>query len=186
MAAQGFDTIIEHKAYARIGLLGNPSDVYFGRTISLSIGNFCATVRLEPSADLVIRPHPTHDLVSFSSIHHLVRFLFIISCLTSATLMYKDCRFGDLLDRYVPVYQHMIRRYIPVFRSGRKRGRKGRGDGGRRKKEEEEVVEDKEEEAVDKERKRRRGTLKHTWDVGAYLGSRRNVVAMVLAAVKQS
>ncbi|THU72987.1 hypothetical protein C4D60_Mb04t18030 [Musa balbisiana] len=72
MAAQGFVSSIEHKAYARIGLLGNPSDVYYGRTISLSIGNFYANVRLEPSADLVIRPHLTHDLVSFSSIHHLV------------------------------------------------------------------------------------------------------------------
>ncbi|KAG6506179.1 hypothetical protein ZIOFF_031497 [Zingiber officinale] len=49
----------------------NPSDVYFGRTISLSIKNFSATVRLEPSRDLVIRPHPFHDLVSFSSTQHL-------------------------------------------------------------------------------------------------------------------
>nr|XP_010922449.1 glucuronokinase 1 isoform X1 [Elaeis guineensis] len=62
---------IERRAYARIGLLGNPSDVYFGRTISFSLGNFWATVRLEPSEHLVIRPHPTHDLVSFTSIHHL-------------------------------------------------------------------------------------------------------------------
>ncbi|CAM8986616.1 unnamed protein product [Rhodiola kirilowii] len=28
--------VIEHEVYARINLLGNPSDVYFGRTISLS------------------------------------------------------------------------------------------------------------------------------------------------------
>ncbi|KAI0501968.1 hypothetical protein KFK09_016913 [Dendrobium nobile] len=63
---------IEHRAYARVGLLGNPSDVYFGRTISFSIGNFSASVRLEPSENLVIRPHPKHDLVSFDSLRHLV------------------------------------------------------------------------------------------------------------------
>ncbi|XP_074556095.1 glucuronokinase 1-like [Curcuma longa] len=69
------EEVIERRAYARIGLLGNPSDVYFGRTISLSIANFSATVRLEPSQNLVIRPHPFHDLVSFSSIQHLVNRL---------------------------------------------------------------------------------------------------------------
>ncbi|KAK9052393.1 hypothetical protein SSX86_029022 [Deinandra increscens subsp. villosa] len=67
--------IIEHKAFARIGLLGNPSDVYYGRTISLNIENFWASVRLEPSSDLLIRPHPTHDLVKFASLDHLVNRL---------------------------------------------------------------------------------------------------------------
>lgn len=65
--------IIERKAYARIGLLGNPSDVYYGRTISLSIENFWACVRLEPSKDLLILPHPTHDLVQFTSLSHMAR-----------------------------------------------------------------------------------------------------------------
>ncbi|KAM7509866.1 hypothetical protein LguiB_008741 [Lonicera macranthoides] len=66
---------IEHKAYARIGLLGNPSDVYYGKTISLSLANFWASVKLQPSADLVIVPHPTHDLVQFKSLTHLVNRL---------------------------------------------------------------------------------------------------------------
>lgn len=64
---------IEHKVYARVGLLGNPSDVYFGRTISFSLANFWASVLLHPSHDLLIRPHPTHDLVQFTSLDHLVR-----------------------------------------------------------------------------------------------------------------
>lgn len=67
--------VTEHKAYARIGLLGNPSDVYYGRTISLNIENFWASVRLEPSSDLCIVPHPTHDLVKFTSLSHLVNRL---------------------------------------------------------------------------------------------------------------
>ncbi|KAG9453733.1 hypothetical protein H6P81_006637 [Aristolochia fimbriata] len=72
MESDASSGIIEYKAYARIGLLGNPSDVYFGRTISLSIGNFWASVRLEPSLELVIQPHPTHDLVRFDGFQHLV------------------------------------------------------------------------------------------------------------------
>ncbi|KAJ7970755.1 Glucuronokinase 1 [Quillaja saponaria] len=67
--------VIEHKAYARIGLLGNPSDVYFGKTISLSLGNFWASVKLQPSHVLVIKPHPTHDFVQFKSLDHLVNRL---------------------------------------------------------------------------------------------------------------
>ncbi|XP_054821185.1 glucuronokinase 1 [Prosopis cineraria] len=66
---------IEHKAYARVGLLGNPSDVYFGNTISFSLANFWASAKLLPSDDLVIIPHPTHDLVHFRSIDHLVNRL---------------------------------------------------------------------------------------------------------------
>ncbi|XWS44109.1 hypothetical protein CRYUN_Cryun15aG0016500 [Craigia yunnanensis] len=67
--------VIQHKAFARVGLLGNPSDVYFGKTISFSLGNFWASVKLEPSRHLVIKPHPTHDLVQFNSLDHLVNRL---------------------------------------------------------------------------------------------------------------
>ncbi|KAJ4762041.1 Glucuronokinase G [Rhynchospora pubera] len=66
---------VEHKAYARVGFLGNPSDVYLGRTMSFSVANFWASVQLRPSDQLLIQPNPTHDLVSFHSIHHLVHRL---------------------------------------------------------------------------------------------------------------
>ncbi|KAI6700756.1 hypothetical protein NL676_015080 [Syzygium grande] len=66
---------IEHKVHARVGLLGNPSDVYYGRAISLSLANFWASVRLCPSDELVITPHPVHDLVRFNSLDHLVNRL---------------------------------------------------------------------------------------------------------------
>ncbi|KAL9246572.1 hypothetical protein vseg_020090 [Gypsophila vaccaria] len=62
---------IEHKAYARIGLLGNPSDVYYGNTIAISISNFWANAKLEPSNHLIIKPHPFNDLVEFNSLDHL-------------------------------------------------------------------------------------------------------------------
>lgn len=70
---------IQHKAYARVGLLGNPSDVYFGRTISFTLANFWASVRLQPSDELVISPHPTHDLVHFHSLDHLVLLSLTLS-----------------------------------------------------------------------------------------------------------
>lgn len=63
---------IEHRSFARIGFLGNPSDVYLGRTISFTIGNFWASVKLEPSEHMIIKPHPFHDLVQFTSFDHLV------------------------------------------------------------------------------------------------------------------
>lgn len=68
-------TVIEHKAYARIGLLGNPSDVYYGNTISICITNFWASVKLEPSHHLLVKPHHFHDLVQFDSLNHMVNRL---------------------------------------------------------------------------------------------------------------
>ncbi|KAI8804875.1 hypothetical protein BJ742DRAFT_429967 [Cladochytrium replicatum] len=39
------------RAYARIGLVGNPSDGYFGKTISVQISDFWAEAMLIPNAD---------------------------------------------------------------------------------------------------------------------------------------
>ncbi|MEZ5353787.1 MAG: GHMP kinase [Bryobacteraceae bacterium] len=47
--------MIETVAYARAGLLGNPSDGYYGKTISLLVKNFRARVLLYPSARLEIK-----------------------------------------------------------------------------------------------------------------------------------
>lgn len=47
--------MIETYAYARAGLLGNPSDGYYGKTISLLVRNFRARVLLFPSARLELR-----------------------------------------------------------------------------------------------------------------------------------
>ncbi len=48
--------MIETVAYARAGLLGNPSDGYFGKTIAFTLKNFRARVLLYPSARLEIKP----------------------------------------------------------------------------------------------------------------------------------
>ena len=47
--------MIETYAYARAGFVGNPSDGYFGRTISFIVRNFRARVLLYPSARLEIK-----------------------------------------------------------------------------------------------------------------------------------
>ncbi len=61
---------IETRAYARAGLLGNPSDGYCGRTISISVRNFAARITLQESAELVIEPHPA-DCNVFRNLEHL-------------------------------------------------------------------------------------------------------------------
>ena len=40
---------------SRIGLMGNPSDGFYGKTISLSIANFWAEVTIMESARLVYK-----------------------------------------------------------------------------------------------------------------------------------
>jgi glucuronokinase len=63
--------IIESRAYARAGLLGNPSDGYFGKTISIIIRNFGAIVSIYESPDLVIAEQAI-DSNRFRNIYHLV------------------------------------------------------------------------------------------------------------------
>lgn len=62
---------IERTAFARVGLLGNPSDGYFGRTISFVLRNFAARVTLEESPTLRIEPDAP-DIDTFQSVEHLV------------------------------------------------------------------------------------------------------------------
>jgi glucuronokinase len=65
-----FTLIIETRAYARAGLLGNPSDGFFGKTISISVRNFGASISLYESPELHIEPEPM-DGSTFRSIYHL-------------------------------------------------------------------------------------------------------------------
>jgi glucuronokinase len=62
--------MIETYAYARAGLLGNPSDGYFGKTIAILVRNFRARVLLYPSALLQIKPSKA-DTPIFDSLDEL-------------------------------------------------------------------------------------------------------------------
>jgi len=58
--------------YARAGLLGNPSDGYYGKTISFAMSNFRARVLLYPSGRLEIKPSKA-DLPIFENLDDLYR-----------------------------------------------------------------------------------------------------------------
>jgi len=64
--------LIRKHAYSRAGLIGNPSDGYHGKTISVIVRNFSAEVVLYEwdSLDIVLS---SDDRARFSSIHDLVR-----------------------------------------------------------------------------------------------------------------
>ena len=64
--------IIRAKSYPRAGLIGNPSDGYFGKTISFSFSNFCAEVILYESPELEILPCEK-DQSCFTSVQALVK-----------------------------------------------------------------------------------------------------------------
>jgi glucuronokinase len=64
--------MIECFGYARAGLLGNPSDGYFGKTLSFAMSNYRARVLIYPSGRLEIRPSKA-DLPIFDSLEDLYR-----------------------------------------------------------------------------------------------------------------
>ncbi len=64
-------SIIETSAYARAGLLGNPTDGYHGKTISIIVRNFGARISLYPSPELRIEPQE-QDLNIYRNMYHLV------------------------------------------------------------------------------------------------------------------
>lgn len=64
--------IIRFRGYPRAGLIGNPSDGYFGKTIAFTFCNFHAEVILYQTPELEILPH-TRDHSRFLSIDDLHR-----------------------------------------------------------------------------------------------------------------
>ena len=63
--------IIEEKAYPRAGLVGNPSDGFYGKTIAFTFTNFSAAITLyeSPRIELV---QSKRDHSRFESVHDLV------------------------------------------------------------------------------------------------------------------
>lgn len=60
------------RAYARAGLLGNPSDGYFGKIIAISVKNFSVQVSIEESRELKIMD-PARDESIFADISEFVQ-----------------------------------------------------------------------------------------------------------------
>ncbi|MDC0449154.1 GHMP kinase [bacterium] len=57
--------------YARAGLLGNPSDGFFGKTISIPIKNFSAEIEINPSKTLHVEPTQS-DLFNYKNLDGLI------------------------------------------------------------------------------------------------------------------
>lgn len=66
--------VIRARSFARAGFLGNPSDGYFGKTISFSFTEFCVDLRLTESSRLRFVPGEVDD-ATFDSPRQLVRDL---------------------------------------------------------------------------------------------------------------
>lgn len=63
---------IETKAFGRAGLLGNPSDGYFGKIIAVTIKDFEARVILDESAELMIQSSQD-DIPVYKNMQDMVR-----------------------------------------------------------------------------------------------------------------
>ncbi len=64
--------LLRHRAYARAGLVGNPSDGYHGKTVSIGVRNFWAEVVLYEWEDVEL-VWTDQDQNRFGSVHELVR-----------------------------------------------------------------------------------------------------------------
>jgi glucuronokinase len=64
--------IVRTRAYTRAGLAGNPSDGYFGKTLSVTFKNFYAEVTMYETPDIEILPND-RDHSYFKNLEHLVK-----------------------------------------------------------------------------------------------------------------
>lgn len=94
--------ILHSQAFARAGLIGNPSDGYFGKTISLSVRNFRAHVAIYETPRLGIKPGP-RDAVEFAGRDELVEDVRLngyyggIRLIKAAIKVFSDhCREGGI------------------------------------------------------------------------------------------
>ncbi|XP_076061938.1 uncharacterized protein LOC143037500 isoform X2 [Oratosquilla oratoria] len=83
---------ITQKAYARVGLMGNPSDGFYGKTISLTIANFWAEVTIVESPTLCLVPHPLNDPTEFGSLADLYGISFKEGYLGGLRLLQATCK----------------------------------------------------------------------------------------------
>ena len=91
--------IIRTRAYARAGLIGNPSDGYFGKTISFIIRNFSARVALYESPRLTILPQRC-DRLEFTGFGELLEDVRLQGYYGGIRLIKAAIRrFGDYCEK---------------------------------------------------------------------------------------
>lgn len=62
------DGALRSRVYARIGLLGNPSDGFRGKVLALSLAQYWAEVTLTPTTGIHFRLNPESDRLQFTSL----------------------------------------------------------------------------------------------------------------------
>ncbi len=88
--------MIRKQVGSRVGLLGNPSDGFGGKTIAAMIENFGASIAISESTELRIVPHRHFDPSSFSSFDNLARVASRDGYHGGIRLVYAACkRFHD-------------------------------------------------------------------------------------------
>lgn len=75
-----------------MGLVGNPSDGFGGKTITVQIEQYHATVTLWESPQLEIVPHPRHDPFRFESLAELHRIAETDGYYGGTRLIYASCK----------------------------------------------------------------------------------------------
>ncbi|CAG8501985.1 8271_t:CDS:2 [Acaulospora morrowiae] len=88
------------RSYARIGLMGNPSDGFYGKTISLLISNFFAEITLIPNkildaqeySRIAFLPSLTFTATSFSSIQSLASIFSLERYSNADILLHATCK----------------------------------------------------------------------------------------------
>ncbi|XP_057206309.1 glucuronokinase with putative uridyl pyrophosphorylase isoform X1 [Triplophysa rosa] len=80
------------RSYARVGVMGNPSDGFNGKTIAMTIANFWAEVTLMESQTLVLLPHPLNDPTEFGSLQDLFRISRKEGYLGGLRLLQATCK----------------------------------------------------------------------------------------------
>jgi len=84
--------IVHRCVGARVGLMGNPSDGFGGKTIAALLEDFYASMTLWESPSLEIIPHPQFDPFRFDSIDHLARVAEDDGYYGGVRLLYATCK----------------------------------------------------------------------------------------------
>lgn len=85
------------RANARVGLIGNPSDGFNGKTISYSLANYWAQVKIWESKTLDLLPNEVFDTTRFSSLAELATKTQITGYYGGIRLLRATCkRFYEL------------------------------------------------------------------------------------------
>ncbi len=84
--------MIDTQAHARVGLVGNPSDMYFGRTIAAAVTNFSARVTLWESPSIELKPHPVNDSFAFDGLAQLTEKVCVEGYYGGVRLLFATCK----------------------------------------------------------------------------------------------